>query len=274
MTVRAERLKAEYLESRQGHSGSDAHWERAAAFRYALCATLRLVAHLAMRMGIGVETDWAVIGASEYRVPFRPKVLLSGQSVPSETILRGKSMGTDRRLLQGWRGVRSSRHSGWLVAVNARLTSAGFEGVHVGTVASDCSAGHLTWFIVLNAHAKRGQCHHDCRLCRCSSVVAIGFVEAGWLFATDRLDDGHRIVPAERLAPIDKLDGVQTPLTADGLVNGGPGLPQTFGELSYRQPKLLATGLESLGERLIGVLLERLLGGQTRSIIFPLGGTG
>lgn len=40
-------------------------------------------------MVIRVETDWVVSGATECRVPFRPKVLPAGQSVPSVTILRG-----------------------------------------------------------------------------------------------------------------------------------------------------------------------------------------
>ena len=84
-------MKAECLVSRQAHSGTDAfHGERATAFRDAtMCHASARRSSLAVPMANRVETDWAVSGARECRVPFRPKVLPAGQSVPSGTILRG-----------------------------------------------------------------------------------------------------------------------------------------------------------------------------------------
>ena len=64
--------------------------ERATAFRDAtMWHASACRSSLAVRMGIRVETDWAISGATECRVPFRTKFLPADQSVPSGTILCG-----------------------------------------------------------------------------------------------------------------------------------------------------------------------------------------
>lgn len=81
-----------------------------------------------------------------------------GQSVPSRTILRG-SVDVKRPTAApelAWRPKVTSLEM--LGRGQGSTDECGFEGVHAGAVSSDCSAGHSTWFIVLNAHAKRGQC--------------------------------------------------------------------------------------------------------------------
>lgn len=101
-------------------------------------ATIRLVTHLSRcRWVLGVETDWAVSGGEKVLVPFRPKVLPAGQSVPSGTILRGSvDVNRPKQQFPSWRGVRRSLHPECSVAVKARLTSAGLEGYHAEAVAS------------------------------------------------------------------------------------------------------------------------------------------
>lgn len=159
MTAGAERLKAERIVSRQGHSGTDAfHGSEQPLPRchHVPRFSLSLISRGADGHSRGNRLGR--LGARECRVAFRPKVSLVGQSVPSRTILRG-SVDVNRPTAApelAWRPKFTSL--GMSGRGQARLMSAGFEGVHTEAVASDCSAGQSTWFIVLNAHAKRGQC--------------------------------------------------------------------------------------------------------------------
>lgn len=113
---------------------------------------------IAVRIAIRVEADWTVAGATECQVPFHPKVLPAGQSVRSRTVLRG-SVDVTR--------PTAAPELAW----RPKFTSLGMLGRGQGST-DECRlgrrpcvggrfglpAGHSSWFIVLNAHAKRGQC--------------------------------------------------------------------------------------------------------------------
>jgi hypothetical protein len=83
-----------------------------------MCHASACRSYLAVQMDTRVETDWAVWGATECRVPFRPKVLPVGQSVPSGTILRGNTPHPGSTVLSG-------------LACGPKLTSVVRSFVHV-----------------------------------------------------------------------------------------------------------------------------------------------
>lgn len=111
-----------------------------------------------------MENEWAFSGLTACRGPFRPKVALAAQSVPSRPVLRGgvninKPMAVPELV---WRPKISSL--GMLGrGQGSTMTSACFKGVHAEAVVWDCSAGHSTWFIVLNAHSTLSHRNTHCR---------------------------------------------------------------------------------------------------------------
>ncbi|MBK9119759.1 MAG: hypothetical protein IPM18_09195 [Phycisphaerales bacterium] len=71
----------------------------------------------------------------------------------------------------------------------------------------------------------------------------------------DGAEDCERIIPLQRLAPVEEFDRVQAALAGQGLVDRGPGAGQALGERPDRQAQLVRPGVDEPGEALVrGVL--------------------
>ena len=79
--------------------------------------------------------------------------------------------------------------------------------------------------------------------------------EHGDSAAADGLDDCERVVEFQRLAPIQKLDGIEASVAAKRLVDGRPGLSQPGRKRSNGQPEFRGPGPNDSRKGLVAALL-------------------